>query len=107
MMPVLILTETAMSDPKDAFDLLDYPCEFQFKAMVRISGLADGETAEQVMRAHLAAQVVDTEVMQVTTASSRTGRFESVSITMMVADRDQLEQIYTVLASHEHVVMTL
>ena len=96
-----------MSDPKDAFDLLEYPCEFQFKAMVRISGLAEGESAEQVMQAHLSEHVLDTEVQQISSAASRTGRFESVSMTMTVADRDHLERIYSVLAAHEHVVMTL
>ena len=96
-----------MSEPKDAFDLLEYPCEFQFKAMVRISGLSEGQNAEQVMHAHLRANIADTEVQQISSASSRTGRFESVTMTMTVLDRDHLERVYSVLASHEHVVMTL
>jgi putative lipoic acid-binding regulatory protein len=96
-----------MSDPKDAFDLLDYPCEFQFKVMVRVTELADGETAETAIHSHISRHLDDIEILASSSAASRTGRFESVTLTMTVQDRDKLESIYSILASHEHVVMTL
>ena len=96
-----------MSEPKDAFDLLEYPCDFQFKAMVRVSGLSDGESAEAVMQALVSEQVETVTIHSTTSNSSRTGRFESVTLSLTVPDRATLEAVYEALAAHEHVVMTL
>lgn len=92
---------------KDGFDLIEYPCDYQFKAMVRVSGLEDGQTAVETLREHVLRQVRVVELLEVTTNASRSGRFESVSITVRLQARSQLESIYQILAEHPQVVMTL
>lgn len=96
-----------MTEPKDGFDLLDFPCEFQFKAMVRVAGLGDGQSASQAMQGLIESNLPDANIVSVSSAASRTGRFESVSLTMQVEDRTALEQVYEVLAKDDNVVMTL
>lgn len=96
-----------MTEPKDGFDLLDFPCEFQFKAMVRVAGLADGQSASQAIQALIESKLPGSDLVSVASAASRTGRFESVSLTMQIQDRSALEQVYGVLAEDDNVVMTL
>ncbi len=96
-----------MSDPQDGFDLLEYPCDFQFKAMVRVSGLQPNQTAQQSMQSLVESQAKAITIKSVKSAPSRTGRFESVSLTIAIPDRETLEQIYSLLADDPNVVMTL
>lgn len=92
---------------KDGFDLIDYPCDYQFKAMVRVSGLDSGQSAQEVLRKYVLQQVSSVELLEVSTNASRSGRFESVSLTVRLQDRAQLEAVYQSLAAHPQVVMTL
>lgn len=94
-----------MSEAKDGFDLLEYPCEFQFKAMVRVSGLRDGQSATQAMQTLLSEQGFSP--VKTTNALSKTGKFESVSLTVKLDNREQLEEVYACLAESPNVVMTL
>jgi len=88
---------------KDGFDLIEYPCEFAFKAMCR----ADTAPAEQHI-SQLVLTVVEAQaLLSLTTNQSRTGKFESVTATVTVQNREQLESIYGVIAESSRVVMTL
>ena len=96
-----------MTEAKDGFDLIDFPCDFQFKAMVRVSGLGPDQSAEQCIEALVAEQLPELAVRSVSSAASRTGRFESISITLNVPNRESLEAVYEALAADDNVVMTL
>ena len=37
-------------DPKDGFDLIEYPCEYAFKAMCRVKLSSDIAATEQIKR---------------------------------------------------------
>lgn len=96
-----------MTDPKDGFDLLEYPCDFQFKAMVKVAGLTPEQTAEQAMKALVVPLLSPENLIKVSSAQSRTGKFESVSLKAKLQDREQLEAVYAALAADPNVVMTL
>lgn len=96
-----------MSDPKDGFDLLEYPCDYQFKAMVRVAGLEEAETAKQAMKTLIETGLSSDELLAVSSSSSRTGKFEAISLTVRLTSREQLEAVYALLASDPNVVMTL
>lgn len=99
------------NDPQDGFDLIDYPIEYLFKAMVKV------ETAEQGPAAALSVtdtmlslvlEHVDAEaVIESKSNRSRTGKFEAVSLTIRLESRAQLEAVYGALSSAPQVVMTL
>ncbi len=100
------MTKPDDNDHKDGFDLLEYPCEFQFKAMVKVAGLEEGQSAVSAMEILIKSQNLG-ELLSITSAVSRTGRYESVSLTLYLEARDQLEAIYAALANDPNVVMTL
>lgn len=88
--------------PQDGFDFIEYPCEFAFKAMAKSS-----DTIEQQL-CELVAEVVSSEhVLSSKLAKSRTGKFESVTITARLHNRQQLEAVYKALADCPDVLMTL
>ncbi len=88
----------------DGFDLIEYPTEFVFKAMCRAS---EAQSAEDHLREFLAPLIMAEALRQISTNSSRTGKFESVSIAVVLQSRDELEAIYERLAKSPRVVMTL
>lgn len=94
-------------DPQDGFDLLEYPCRFQFKAMLRVAGLQEGTSAQAEITALVANVLPATEVLDTSSNLSRTGKFESVSLTVELQSREQLEAVYSALAADPNVVMTL
>ena len=93
-----------LDSAKDGFDLIDYPCDYQFKAMGKV---ASGVDFHKEMR-KLAEQVVAPgAVLSITSASSRTGKFESVSMMVTLQNREQLESIYHQISELDWVVMSL
>lgn len=93
-----------IEDAKDGFDLIEYPCEYVFKAMCKVEGNQDltGVIRELVLK------IVDQDsVLKLNSNSSRTGKFESVSVTVKLLNRDQLEAVYQAIANAPFVVMTL
>jgi len=91
-------------EPQDGFDLIEYPCEFNFKAMCR----ADKEVpAIDYMRTIIEPLIPASDLLSMSTNSSRTGKFESVTALIRLQDREQLEMIYKTISSAERVVMTL
>ena len=95
---------SSKKDPKDGFDLLDYPCEFPFKAMCRAQ---DGEPAIDYIKALLTPLLDDGALVSLSGNSSRTGKFESVTATVRLKNREELEAIYKLIAQSPRVVMTL
>ena len=94
------------SEPKDGFDLMEYPCDYLFKAMCRVDKLA-AQSAEQVIQEIVLKHVAASRIVSVYTHQSRTGKFESVSLNVQLFDRAELETIYQAIAESPLVVMTL
>ena len=92
------------TEPKDGFDLIEYPCDFNFKAMCR----ADNSTPALDYLREIIAPLIDIkDLISINSNSSRTGKFESVTALIRIYSRDQLEMIYKVISSADRVVMTL
>jgi len=85
-------------DPKG----LQFPCEFQIKAM----GLDDGrfhEVVIEIIRRHC--DTVDEAGLR--TRASRGGKYVSVTVLIEASSREQLDAIYDDLTAHESVLMRL
>ena len=95
---------TKDTEPKDGFDLIEYPCEFNFKAMCRSDeSLPSIDYVRQIIE-----PLIDSkDLVSMNTNSSRTGKFESVTALVRINNREQLEMIYKNISSAERVVMTL
>ncbi|MEM7357681.1 MAG: DUF493 domain-containing protein [Pseudomonadota bacterium] len=93
-------------DPKDGFDLIEYPCDYSFKAMCKADD-SDSD-ANSVMIRDLVLQFLPAEdVLETQSRLSRTGKFESVTISVRLSNRQQLEAIYQAISAAPKVVMTL
>lgn len=92
-----------MSDePKDAFDLIEFPCDYKFKAVCKTT-----EDLQSTLLAPVNVILGVENVPQAQLRASKNGKFTSVTFTANIVDREQLEQVYQALASSPHVVMTL
>ena len=67
---------TPNDDPKDGFDLIEYPVDYNFKAMCRAE---KGAPAIDYISGLITPILNDGALLDVTTNSSRTGKFESVT----------------------------
>ena len=100
------MTEKSDTQVQDGFDLIEYPCDFAFKAMCGV--VADApESCEQVIRAIVLDLLPASAILASRVTPSRTGKFEAVTLTVQLQNRQQLEQIYQAVAASERVVMTL
>ena len=81
---------------------LEFPCEFPIKMMGRDTPEFRA-TARALVEKHAGA--VDDGAVQ--TASSRNGRFVSVTVTITATSRRQLDDIYEDVTDHEDVLMAL
>lgn len=100
------------TDPQDGFDLIDYPIEYLFKAMVKVESATstDSTMASDVTESMLSLVLehVSAEAVIATKSNrSKTGKFEAVSFTIRLESRTQLEAVYGALSSAPQVVMTL
>jgi len=93
-----------MNQPKDGFDLIEYPCNYSFKAMCRAD---PKQAATDYIREMVESELGPNTLLEVRSNSSRTGKFESVTFTIKLDNREQLESIYQFISSSERVVMTL
>lgn len=92
------------SEPKDGFDLIEYPCDYPFKVMCR----AEPDTpAQDYIRGLILPLLDDDALLSMKTNTSRTGKFESVTATVRLRSREELEAIYQLVAQSSRVVMTL
>ncbi len=91
-------------DPKDGFDLIEYPTDFSFKAMCRAD---ESVPAQDYIEKLVTPTVVDGAILSVSGNTSKTGKFESVTLKIRVYNRTELEAIYKLIADSPRVVMTL
>ena len=81
---------------------LEFPCQFQIKAM----GLDDGsfhEVVIEIIRRHC--DKVDEDGLR--TRASRGGKYVSVTVVIEASSREQLDAIYDDLTAHKKVLMRL
>jgi putative lipoic acid-binding regulatory protein len=93
-------------NPQDGFDLIDYPCDFPFKAMCKVDK-KDDQVAVEVISKLILQYVDQSALIETHTNKSRTGKFESVTVTVRLSNRQQLEAIYKSISAAPRVVMTL
>lgn len=91
-------------DPKDGFDLIEYPTDFSFKAMCRAQ---EDAPAQQYLQGLVLPLLDDGALLGVSGNISKTGKFESVTLKVRIKSRDELESIYKLIADSPRVVMTL
>ena len=90
----------------DGFDLIEYPCDYLFKAMCRVSDCNQENVTDAVTK--LVLQHVSAEkVLSSHNNLSKTGKFESVSLRVVLSSRNELEAIYKTISESPMVVMTL
>lgn len=82
--------------------VLEFPCRFPIKMMGRDTP-EFRSTARALVEKHAGA--VDDGAVQA--ASSRHGRFVSVTVTITATSREQLDAIYREVTAHEDVLMAL
>lgn len=82
--------------------LFDFPCDFPIKVMGRDT-TEFHETARRLVEKH-AGPVPDDAIQ---TASSRNGRFVSITVTVRAKSREQLDAIYREVSAHEDVLWAL
>lgn len=97
-------SDTSGSQPQDGFDLIEYPCDFAFKAMCRTGG--DIASIDYI-RGLITQLVDDGALLKLKSSASRTGKFESITATVKLKNRTELESIYKLIAQSPRVVMTL
>lgn len=88
--------------PDEDTPLLEFPCDFPIKMMGR-DRAAFHEAARAIVEQH--AGPVSDEAVSV--ASSRNGRFVSITISIRARSKEQLDAIYMDLTAHEEVLVAL
>lgn len=81
---------------------LEFPCDFPIKMMGRDSPEFRA-TARALVEVHAGA-VADSAVQA---AVSRNGRFVSITVTITATSREQLDDIYRDVSSHDDVLVAL
>ena len=95
-----------IENPKDGFDLIEYPSDYGFKAMCRVD-VNDSQSASDAIQQLVFQHIDQTALIETHTNQSRTGKFESVTVTLRIDSREQLEAIYKSICESPRVVMTL
>jgi len=93
-------------EPQDGFDLIEYPCDFAFKAMCRVNAEINESPTEHIT-AIVISQLSEAAILGSRSNLSKTGKFESVTISVHLQSREQLEGVYQAIASSDRVLMTL
>jgi putative lipoic acid-binding regulatory protein len=97
-----MVDERSIAGVGDGFDLVEYPCEYMFKAVGRTT--PDFEIG---IRQKVADQVGEANLVRETSMESRNGKYVSMTFVVKLENRRQLETVYAALATHPGVVMTL
>ncbi len=82
--------------------LIEFPCEFPLKVM-GLSGQDFDTLVVEIVRRH----VTEIDDGAVRVKPSREGKFVSLTVTVWVETKQQLEGLYTELSGHERVLMVL
>ncbi len=87
--------------PSESQALLQFPCAFSIKAIGEIPCFAD------VVVALIEPYSPGIQPHQVSTRSSRNGRYVSVTVKITAHSREQMDAIYHALSHHPKVIMAL
>jgi uncharacterized protein len=82
--------------------LIEFPCEFPLKVM-GLAGQDFDSLVVEIVRRHVAE--IDDGAVRVKPSSA--GKFVSLTVTVWVETKQQLEGLYTELSGHERVLMVL
>jgi len=82
--------------------LLDFPCRFPIKALGKEADGID-QVVLEIVRRH----APETDRSQLSSRSSRNGRYISVTVTIRASSQAQLDDIYRELSAHGQVIMAL
>ena len=82
--------------------LIEFPCAFPLKVMGLLAQDFDALVVEIVRR-----HVTDIEDGAVRTKPSREGKYVSLTVTVWVETKQQLDALYTELSGHERILMVL
>ncbi len=97
--PLLGWSLGAVQDQKRIHDLVDFPCEFCFKAV--------GKTASDFVESMLerVGEVLGREITdgEHSTRKSARGRYESVTLRLWVTSGDQVYAVYAALGADDRV----
>ncbi len=91
-------------DPQDGFDLIEYPVHYNFKALCHAQ---EDSPAVDYILVLIEPMLNDGALIESKAKSSRTGKYESVTVVVSINSRNELESIYKVIAQSSRVVMTL
>ena len=81
---------------------LEFPCQLPIKAMgPSASGL------DEIVLTIVTRHVGEVQAEQVRVRPSSAGRYESVTVTVQIESREQMEKIYAELANSDSVLWTL
>jgi len=86
----------------DHDSLLTFPCDFPIKVMGCTSNEFEEEVKEIIDR-----HAVVTDQLNITTRSSKSGKYTSITIFLRATSRQQLDAIYQDLSASEQVTMAL
>lgn len=83
-------------------EILSFPCEVPVKIMGR-NGVAFRDKAMRIVQSHIA----DFDESGVTETRSNRGRFLSLTVIVLAASREQLDNLYRELTASDDVLMVL
>jgi putative lipoic acid-binding regulatory protein len=89
-----------MTEPKDS--LIEYPCDFPLK----VFGLAQQGFAQAVAEA-VQVHAPDFDAAGIEMRASSSAKYLSLTCTVHVTSREQLDGIYSILSAHPMVKMVL
>lgn len=92
----------AIFPPMNHDELLQFPCEFVLKVMVRGDGDLPARVHEIVTR-----HAPDTPEDALTTRASRKGNYLGVTVRLTATSREQLDALYRELTAQDWVLMAL
>lgn len=82
--------------------LIEFPCDFPIKVMGRTEF-----DLESVVRTLVETTLDPARLVHSRSTPSSAGRFVSVTVTVRVEDRAELDAMYSALTSHDQVMMVL
>ncbi|MGH1540910.1 MAG: YbeD family protein [Arenicella sp.] len=89
-------------DPRDGFDLIEYPCDYKFKAVCKTVDAIDDVIQQFAVDVVGAENVISTD-----SRPSKNQRFTSVTVLVRLSTREDLEAVYQAIADCPDVIMTL
>jgi len=98
-------TEDHKDKQQDGFDAIEYPLDFAFKAVCE-TVLTESELIDSLKNS-IKKKSTYLIVKSTSTKSSSSGRYISVTLTVGLEERKDLEAVYTALVDNTEVKMTL